>query len=723
MSSSEVDSRIDELVAAIIAEQDIEARRNGWDRDSEPRAPAPEDEIVAAESARGRSFPQPYRCFLARHDGWQYQSAGLSLFSCAELAGTDEEQLYEIAREPLEDLRADGEVPDELDQAMLIGASENDATLILLLESGEVVDWLYEQTDRFEDFIDYLEHHRTELVSENAASDAARARVGAEWEPALRAERDAALLTELRSVLADAKTGTALEAVTTPPDAAPADSMPPACTARSLVVHAGGEDEADEDEAESEIGAEVSLRLVLYLGAQPSPAEIEAAYRAFRQAFPVAGELTWMPAHQYCFPEETDADPDVLDFLADLAPDDSGHFGLRAMVTVDGDPRCRYTLNLRGLPPEQHDDEHRARASFCEVLVPADASAEAMAALTRALVECLPVRSGHAGFAAYSDAEEPSNDVIFGWCRRFFALDVGLIDGWLSSAHHRLRNAAWLTILGPGFATALDEVGRLSFAPQFEGEIVLDRTSSGSVIVRTGVAPVLGDIARGEFPAALAAVDRMIEPLHCGTYYQPGMFSAGGIYFSTLSEELAPFAGHHATAGFVRRLIEPRAFLCTPREQAEALLGRLAAEFDSKELAAWQEDGGQDFSTLMRLLYNATCAHPTSDLAVEALEFAGRYDTGAVELAMNNLLYALFARREIERGLAVMPRALTYAEKDPPLLHNAACIYVAAGQLEPALECVRLAKQYGYDVAKLRADDDLAPLRALPGYLELVSAE
>ena len=273
------------------------------------------------------------------------------------------------------------------------------------------------------------------------------------------------------------------------------------------------------------------------------------------------------------------------------------------------------------------------------------------------------------------------------------------------------------------FATALDEVGRLSFPSRFEGEIVLERTSSGSVIVRTGIAPVLGDIARGEFPAALAAVDRVLEPLHCGTYYQPGMFSAGGVYFSTLREELAPFSDHHATAGFARRLIDPQAFLWTPREQAEALLGRFAAEFDGKELALWQAKKRPGFSTLMQLLYNATVAHPTSDLSVEALEFAAGYDTGFVELAMNNLLYAFLRRREVERGVALMPRALAYAERNPWILHNAACIYVLVGDLDRALECVRSAIQHGYDVAKLRDDDDLAALRALPGYAELVSAE
>ena len=48
-------------------------------------------------------------------------------------------------------------------------------------------------------------------------------------------------------------------------------------------------------------------------------------------------------------------------------------------------------MNTLSRKPEGYDEEQRTRASFCEVLVPADASSEALIALTRSLVDALPV--------------------------------------------------------------------------------------------------------------------------------------------------------------------------------------------------------------------------------------------------------------------------------------------------------------------------------------------
>jgi Flp pilus assembly protein TadD len=110
----------------------------------------------------------------------------------------------------------------------------------------------------------------------------------------------------------------------------------------------------------------------------------------------------------------------------------------------------------------------------------------------------------------------------------------------------------------------------------------------------------------------------------------------------------------------------------------------------------------------------ATTGNTATDLAVEALTFASQFDVGAIERVMNNLLYAYLQRGELARGIAALPRALGFAKQNPSILHNAACLLTRAGDHARAIECVRDAKQHGYDkLEALRADEDLAPLREL----------
>jgi len=585
--------------------------------------------------------------------------------------------------------------------APTIGASENDASLVLLLATGEVVEWMYEETGRHADFLAYLDERRVALEDANAHAERTRAGVRADWDPEVRAAREAELLAELRATLASAAP---------PPDpprvASPIDSPPP-CAPDELVLR----------DPDGKSLAEVHLNLVLYLGAYPSLDEVRATYRAFRHHFPVAGTLEWrFPSFGGFFRTKQD-DPDDVDFVDGFEPDDYGHFGLRASIKT-ADPRRLYALNVMGVPPATEAQDTRPRAGFCEVIVPASESTAALHALACVLLETLPVRSGHGGFAAYGERDDAANAQIHAWCRRLFGVDVGIVDGWLPGALTRLRGAAWLTVLGRGFATALGDAGRLSWPPP----ITLTRGPSG-VVVRAGAEPSLGDVARGEFPVHTAAVERAVLPLAIAGYSQPGMFSIGGVMWTTLTEQLAPFASHHATAGFVRRLLDPQGFLETPRDVAEALLARLCAAHGGPQLAEWKasrDTGWRAFSTLLRLLYNASCRPPTTELSVEALEHAARFDDGAIKNVLNNLLFAYLERGTHDRALAIMPRALEYAEQNPSILHNAACIFVRAGDHARALDCVRDARRFNYEnLAALRDDDDLAPLRDLPEYRAL----
>ncbi|HKP60299.1 MAG TPA: type VI immunity family protein [Polyangiales bacterium] len=694
--------RIRALVKEILSLEHEAARREGTEMDSRAGTPAPATRIQAAQAAREFEFSPEYRAFLELHDGWQSFSWSMSLRSSAELASA------EYTRGWLDD--GDEAPPPALERALAIGASDSDAALLLLLPNGEVVDWLYQEEQRFPNFIALLQDRREVLERMQASATAARARVQREWTQAYRDQADAELLPELRELLAGA--------VDPQPSAAgePAPEQPlPAEVAPEALVLRDGET----------LRAEVELQLVLYLSAAPSPAEVRATWAAFRRHFPVQGTLQWTQAHHYQFGLQTAESADDLALVERLDIDAEGYFGLRALLTA-ADGGGRYTLNLRGLPPIDADgDAPLPQASFCELLLPSNASAQALAALARELLEFLPVRSGHAGYAASGDESAVSCAQIFAWCRRFLALDVGRVDGFLPGAWSRLRGASWLTLLGRPFASALEEARRFPSGAQVE------RCKRG-VLIRAGAAPTLGDVARGEFPAQIAGVAQALEPLLLDSYDERGMFATGGRFLHVLRDELPSFAPHGFTHAFLRRLVDPATFLGqTPRERAEALLRRLAPGKGRVAFTHWQQalqKGQASPKLLARLLAVAAAAHGCESVdAARALEWTIDYshitaDEILLDQSYNNLLIAYQFTGELERARRLLPYALERAERNPFIYHSAACVLVKLGELEQGLTCVRWAKQHGYPhMDRLREDRDLSPIASDPRFEAIFS--
>jgi hypothetical protein len=233
---------------------------------------------------------------------------------------------------------------------------------------------------------------------------------------------------------------------------------------------------------------------------------------------------------------------------------------------------------VRGIPPEladedDEDSEMRPRASFVEVLVPPRGDPAALEKLCHDLVDILPVRSGYASFHAVvhdEDAEPDPYATLLAWCRRFFGLEVAYIDGWLGAARRRHRGAGWLTVLGSPFVEAFRNAGGLRFDATTD---ITWHVGKNGITLRAGAKPSLGDIARGEFPVAIAEVARAIEPVCLGRYTKRGLFSMGGNLFSTLTDELpGAFADERATRAHLRRFLEPerltRSSKARPRKRA-----------------------------------------------------------------------------------------------------------------------------------------------------------
>ena len=608
---------------------------------SRPRPPATAENIERAERARERALPPQYVEFLRLHDGWPDFPWGVDLF------GTEEHTTDVYAQ--YQDLLDRAEVSSDLRQALIVAADRQGPAMALMLETGEVVGLRYAQFERYADFASYLTAARDMVHAHLAGVLATRDSVEADWDPAHRAAKEVSLGAALASI-----GHTPSLAAAVPPAS---DPMPPALEPADLAVP--GE-------------ASVRLSLVLYLGAYPSPAEVVDSFRAFRRHFPVDGPLRWALPSRFGVVAHTADGQDDESWAERLRVED-GLFGVRLSC-------AHHTLNVCGVPPT---DEGARRASFCEVIVPVEADPSHLAGLAADLVEILPVRSGHGGFSVY--ASDPSGyRHSFAWCRRFFGLDVGYVDGFLESMTDRVLGAGWLTVLGPTFAGALGE-------PSVPG-VAVDRRN-GSLVLRAGDTPTLGDVRRGEFPTAMAEVER---------YLWPVKLDPQDYWWNPDTAELpGAFGEHRATGAWLNRLLNPAGWLDpTVRERGEELL----AVHDPALVSRWHasgagltdlfeylvEAGGQDLSTL-----ELVTSHP--------------YD--APDVAFGNLLDAYLARGDLAKATALLPAALERAPSYPRIFHTAARLAASSGDHARALELAVAAVEYGYDdLAALRADELLRAL-------------
>jgi len=271
------------------------------------------------------------------------------------------------------------------------------------------------------------------------------------------------------------------------------------------------------------------------------------------------------------------------------------------------------------------------------------------------------------------------------------------------------------TVVGVGTGSTanhfIDALGELSL-----GEAVTRHDGKHAIILTAGPA-TLGDVSRGGFPHAIAEVARALEPITLTTWTRRGLLSMGGVWFSTFADQLpGAFNHHHATESFMRRFVDPHAFVGpSAREEGLALIARLRESMDDAKVEAWSENCDLDdlvyFKDLLRALFNGAYHTPAEALRVEALEHAARFPDWAPPQTYNNLLHHYHAADRIDDAVALMPVALRTAKDNVHTYHNAACILVEAGRLDEAFDCVRRAKEGDYPhMDKLVSDDDLAPL-------------
>jgi len=83
---------------------------------------------------------------------------------------------------------------------------------------------------------------------------------------------------------------------------------------------------------------------------------------------------------------------------------------------------------------------------------------------------------------------------------------------------------------------------------------------------------------------------------------------------------------------------------------------------------------------------------------------------------------SLYHAREgkLPEALDFIHRARTYDASDNQLMYDEAVVYALAGRVQESLTALQRALGKGYSVEEARSDPDLATVRALPGFADLL---
>jgi hypothetical protein len=168
----------------------------------------------------------------------------------------------------------------------------------------------------------------------------------------------------------------------------------------------------------------------------------------------------------------------------------------------------------QGFRYREVDPRRAERAPYIELTLPQEASGADLETLVREVAACGPVLCGVGGatvrwnplyrFTAFAR--------IRGWCKRFLGVDVQEPEESCWTAREKLPGSNWLTVCGPGFAVR-PELAALAAWTGPADAVQVSELGGGSLLVRAGKEPTLGDRNALDFPAALARVAAALAPL------------------------------------------------------------------------------------------------------------------------------------------------------------------------------------------------------------------
>ncbi len=277
----------------------------------------------------------------------------------------------------------------------------------------------------------------------------------------------------------------------------------------------------------------VAPGLTIYLAEAPDGAQAAAALEVYRAVCPAQKQRLVTGTRAPGFASLSDAPGRDL-LLAHI--DRMNRRRDQAIAVWDGAYRDSWYFTLGGVPSEHG----QPRASFCKLTFPGNVDAEDIVRIAIKLSDVLPMRSGHAGWAAHFDADRKSDafNRIFAWAKRYIGLEVEDLNVTLGYVLHAIKSVNWLTLVGDELWQKANKSGDV--ASRFGPDIELHRTKQG-IVIQAGHGPVLGDRNAGVVPPLYGRV----------------ACALGHLVVEEHREFAGRFAEEGATMAYLRRFIDP----------------------------------------------------------------------------------------------------------------------------------------------------------------------
>ncbi len=123
------------------------------------------------------------------------------------------------------------------------------------------------------------------------------------------------------------------------------------------------------------------------------------------------------------------------------------------------DERGSFALTVQGL-------KYKARETCWHIrfLFPLSFSADQLVRLARTVADRIDLYSGHGGpvFAYFPDAKREAFSEIYAKARRFWGVDIDMLDSVGHRMRRELKSPCWLNLLGSPLRTDVDLLGRMN---------------------------------------------------------------------------------------------------------------------------------------------------------------------------------------------------------------------------------------------------------------------